>query len=131
MAVLACLSCGTSLLACEVINAGRMAIYELQHWHYGIYPGIYVPRCSGTHAARLRYRRLAGLVRSKAVLAGAAASSIDCAQWVDDGFAVELIGPSTRPQRGLIVLQRGRGRRPDQPCRPPGAARHYVGQHGV
>ncbi|WP_082082430.1 hypothetical protein [Mycobacterium lepromatosis] len=37
----------------------------------------------------------------KAVLAGVAVSAIRGAQWVGDGFAVELVVPSARPQRGL------------------------------
>lgn len=39
----------------------------------------------------------------RAVIAGAAASALHGGQWVDANIPIELIAPSARPQRGLVV----------------------------
>ena len=41
--------------------------------------------------------------RRRGVIAGAAASALHGAQWIDADTAIELVSKSARPQRGLIV----------------------------
>jgi hypothetical protein len=86
----------------EAVQSGRLTRHELQRWYRPIFRGVYVPK-NATPA--LRDRTVGAWLASdrKAVIAGAAASALHYAQWVDDDVPIELISRRARPQRGLLV----------------------------
>jgi hypothetical protein len=86
----------------EAVSAGRLTRYELQRWYRPIFRGVYVPKSS---TPSLRDRTVGAWLASdrQAVIAGAAASALHDAQWVDDDIPIELISTRARPQRGLLV----------------------------
>jgi hypothetical protein len=93
---------GEVFIASEAIAAGRLTRQELRRWHRPVYRGIYGPR--GV-APSMRDRATAAWLASnrRGVIAGAAASALHGAQWVDDDIRIELIARRARPQPGLIV----------------------------
>jgi hypothetical protein len=93
---------GEVFIASEAIAAGRLTRQELRRWHRAVYRGIYGPR--GV-APSMRDRATAAWLASnrRGVIAGAAASALHGAQWVDDDIRIELIARRARPQPGLIV----------------------------
>jgi hypothetical protein len=76
--------------------------HELQRWYRPIFRGIHVPKHS---LPSLRDRTVSAWLASdrQAVVAGAAASALHGAQWVDDDIPIELISRRARPQRGVLV----------------------------
>jgi hypothetical protein len=93
---------GEVFVGSAAVAAGHLTRHELQRWYRPIYRGIYTPR----HAVpTLRDRTVGAWLASGrgAVIAGVAASTLHGAAWVDSDVAVELISPSVRPQRGLVV----------------------------
>ncbi|HEU0190455.1 MAG TPA: hypothetical protein VFR17_04180, partial [Mycobacterium sp.] len=93
---------GEVFIGSEAIAERRLTRHELQRWYRTIYRGVYVPvRAEPT----LRDRTVGAWLSSgrQAVIAGAAASALHGAQWVDDDIDIELVSDSTRPQRGLKV----------------------------
>jgi hypothetical protein len=89
-------------VASHAVAAGRLTRHELRRWYRPLYRGIYV---SKGHEPSLRDRTVGALLtcRRRAVVGGIAASALHGAKWVDAGMCVELIAPSARPQRGLLV----------------------------
>ncbi|HEX2286410.1 MAG TPA: hypothetical protein VHI10_16565, partial [Mycobacterium sp.] len=94
---------GEVFIGSEAVAAGLVTRQELRRWYRPLYRGIYEDRASG--APRLRDRATAAWLASnrRGVIAGAAASALHGAQWVDDDTPIELIAPRARPQQGLIV----------------------------
>jgi hypothetical protein len=86
----------------EAIAVGRVTRHELRRWHRPVYRGVYAPKQS---ALSLRDRAAAAWLASdrRGVIAGAAASALHGARWVDLDIAIELIAPRARRQPGLIV----------------------------
>jgi hypothetical protein len=93
---------GEVFVGSEVIAAGRLTRQELRRWYRPLYRGIYTQ--AGVSPS-LRDRATAAWLASnrRGVIAGAAASALHGAQWVDDDISIELIARRARPQRGLIV----------------------------
>ncbi len=93
---------GEVFIGSEAIAAGRLTRHELQRWYRPIYRGIYVPKHS---EPSLRDQAVGAWLASdrRGVIAGAAASALHGAQWVDDGIPIELISSRARRQRGLEV----------------------------
>jgi hypothetical protein len=93
---------GEVFIGREAVLSGRLTRHELQRWYRPIFRGVYVPKNS---LPSLRDRTVAAWLASDrmAVIAGAAASALHDAQWVDDDIEIELISRRARPQRGLLV----------------------------
>jgi hypothetical protein len=86
----------------QAVAAGRLTRHELQRWYRPIFRGVYLPK---QREPSLRDRTLGALLtcRRRAVVSGVAASALHGAKWVDANAPVELIAPTARPQRGLLV----------------------------
>jgi hypothetical protein len=95
----------------EAVAAATLTEHQLRSQHRPIFRGVYLPAwCDPTIDD---YALGAWLwSRKRAVVAGAAASALHGAQWVDAATPVELIAKSARPQHGLIV--RNETLRPDE-----------------
>jgi hypothetical protein len=93
---------GETFIGTEAIDEGRITRHALQRWYRPIYRGIYVPRGS---VPSLRDRATGAWLASdrKGVIAGAAASALHGASWVDDDIPIELISRRARPQPGLLI----------------------------
>jgi hypothetical protein len=93
---------GKVFLGSEALANGAVTRHELQRWYRRIYPDVYVGRdCTPSlpdraYGAWLRSRR-------RAVIAGAAASALNGAPWVDADVPIELIYCNGRPPAGLVV----------------------------
>ena len=86
----------------EALANAQLTRHELQRWYRPIYRGVYVPRRS---VVSLTDRTVAAWLSSsrRAVIAGAAASALHGARWVDPDTPIELVSRSCRPQAGLLV----------------------------
>jgi hypothetical protein len=86
----------------HAVAARRLTRDELQRWYRPIYRGVYVPK---RREPSLRDRTVGALLtcRRRAVVSGIAASALHGARWVDADVPIELIAPSARRQRGLLV----------------------------
>jgi hypothetical protein len=99
---------GEVFIGTEAIAAGTLNDYQLRRWYRTIFRDVYIPK-------RLQPSlddRIVGAwlwSRRRALIAGAAASALHGAQWVDADTAIELISKSARPQRGLIVRNETHG----------------------
>jgi hypothetical protein len=99
---------GEVFIGSEAIAAGTLNDYQLRRWYRTIFRDVYIPK-------RLQPSlddRVVGAwlwSRRRALIAGAAASALHGAQWVDADTAIELISKSARPQRGLIVRNETHG----------------------
>ena len=93
---------GGVLIGSEAVAAGALTEHQLRRWHRPLLRDVYVPKWD---APSLDDRILAAWLwsRRRAVLAGVAASALHGAQWVDADRPIELVAPSARPQRGLVV----------------------------
>jgi hypothetical protein len=93
---------GGVLIGSEAIAAGALTEHQLRRWHRPLFRDVYVPKWD---APSLDDRILAAWLWSKrrAVVAGVAASALHGAQWVHADIPIELVAPSARPQRGLVV----------------------------
>ena len=89
-------------LGAEAMASGSLTRHRLRTHHYPLFPGVYL---SNTTPATLEARVSAAWLWSKgnAVIAGAAASAVHGAKWIDDDAPIELISANTRPPRGLIT----------------------------
>lgn len=76
--------------------------YDLKRHHQRIFPDVYVPK---PWEPSLRDRTVGAWLwsRRRAVVAGAAASGLHGANWVDATEHVELVWDNGRPPAGLIV----------------------------
>jgi hypothetical protein len=93
---------GEVFIGAEAIAHGRVTRHGLQRWYRPIFRGIYVPRGADPS---LRDRATGAWLASdrKGVIAGAAASALHGASWVDDDIPIELISSRARPQPGLQI----------------------------
>ena len=93
---------GEVFIGTEAIADGRITRHALQRWYRPIYRGIHVPRGADPS---LRDRATGAWLASdrKGVIAGAAASALHGASWVDDDIPIELISSRARPQPGLLI----------------------------
>jgi hypothetical protein len=93
---------GNVFVGRQAVAAGRLTRHELQRWYRPIYRGVYVPK---RHEPSLRDRTVGALLacQQPAVVSGVAASALHGARWIDADASIELIAPTARPQRGLLV----------------------------
>lgn len=93
---------GDVLIGSEALAAGRLTRHELQRWYRPVYRGVH---SSKQDTLTLRDRATAAWLATnrRGVIAGAAASALHGAQWVDDHIPIELISARARPQSGLVV----------------------------
>ncbi len=93
---------GGVLIGSEAIAAGALTEHQLRRWYRPLFRDIYVPKW---YAPSLDDRILAAWLwsRRRAAVAGVAASALHGAPWVDADTPIELVAPSARPQRGLVV----------------------------
>ncbi|HXS86760.1 MAG TPA: hypothetical protein VN741_14115, partial [Mycobacterium sp.] len=85
----------------EAVARGELKKSEVRR-HRAVFRDVYVPR---THELSLRDRTVGAWLwsRRRATIAGAAASALHGAQWVDADVPIELIAPNARPQPGIVV----------------------------
>ena len=85
----------------EALGAG-MSRHELRRWYHPIFRGVYVPNGS---TPTLADRTLGAWLTSDrtGVIAGAAASAVHGAKWVDHTEPIEILLGERRRQSGLIV----------------------------
>jgi hypothetical protein len=93
---------GEVFIGSEAIAAAKLTEYQLRRWYRPIFRDVYIPK---RVEPSLRDRTVGAWLwsRRRAVVAGAAASALHGAAWVDADIPIELIAPSARPQRGLLV----------------------------
>ncbi len=93
---------GDVFIGSEALGAGRLTRHELQRWYRPVYRGIHSAK---QETLTLRDRATAAWLATnrRGVIAGAAASALHGAQWVDDDIPIELISARARPQSGLVV----------------------------
>lgn len=93
---------GEVFLGSEAIAGHALSEYQLRRWYRRILPDVYVPK---RDELSLDDRILAAWLWSRrhAVIAGAAASALHGARWVDADTPIELVSKSARPRRDLIV----------------------------
>jgi hypothetical protein len=86
----------------EALAAGRVSWYELDRYYTAIMPNVYLDKrlrpslSQRSYAAWLWSRR-------EGVIAGAAASALHGAKWVEDDAPVELIWRNARVPRGVLT----------------------------
>lgn len=91
----------------DALADGSLTAGQLRHRFAPVFRGIYLPKgCRPTLHERIVAARLAV---PRAVIAGAAASALHGAQWVDDDVTIDLIG-RCRPQPGLKGREETLGR---------------------
>ena len=86
----------------EALSNTALTGYELRRWYRPIFRDVYVPKESEPSL----HDRIMGAwlwSRRRAVVAGSAAAALHGSAWVDVDTPIELIGRSSRPQRGLLV----------------------------
>jgi hypothetical protein len=93
---------GGVFIGSEAVANGVLTEHQLRRWHRSLFRDVYVPKWD---APSLDDRILAAWLwsRRRAVVAGVAASALHGALWVDAETQIELVAPSARPQRGLVV----------------------------
>ncbi len=84
------------------VAAGRLTEHALRRWYRPIFRDVYLPRDA---VPTLRDRTYGAWLWSgrRGVVAGAAASALHGASWVDPDSSIELIAPNARAQPGLVV----------------------------
>jgi hypothetical protein len=93
---------GEVFIRSEAIATAKLTEYQLRRWYRPIFRDVYVPK---RVEPSLRDRTVGAWLWSRhcAVVAGVAASALHGAAWVDADIPIELIAPTARPQRGLLV----------------------------
>jgi hypothetical protein len=88
----------------EAVARGDLTRHELQRWHRPVFPGVYA---TAGQQLSLRDRTEAAWLWSRrgGIVAGAAASALHGAQWVDADVPIELIWSNTRPPQGIIARE--------------------------
>jgi very-short-patch-repair endonuclease len=86
----------------EALAAGEVSRHELRKYYRPILPNVYLEK---RVEASLRQRTIGAWLwsRREAVIAGAAASEMHGAKWVDDGGPVELIWRNARPPQRVVT----------------------------
>ncbi|HTY34832.1 hypothetical protein [Mycobacterium sp.] len=89
-------------IGAEALAAGEVSRHELRKYYRAIMPNIYMEK---RLEPSLRQRAIAAWLwsRREAVVAGAAASAMHGAKWVDDNAPVELIWRNARAPRGVVT----------------------------
>jgi hypothetical protein len=85
----------------EALRDAALTEHQLRRWYQPMFRDVYVPRLSQPSL----HDRITGAwlwSRRRAVVAGSAAAALHGAAWVDPHIAVDLIGKSARPQRGVV-----------------------------
>ena len=84
----------------EALSAGLVSWHELDRYYTAIMPNVYLDK---RIRPTLRQRTYAAWLWSgrQAVVAGAAASALHGAKWVDHDAAIELIWPNARAPQGV------------------------------
>ncbi len=93
---------GKVFVGSEAIRAAALTEHQLRRWYRPIFRDVYLPRWD--HPSL--HDRIVGAwlwSRRRAVVAGAAASALHGARWVDEDTPIELIAKNARPQQGLLV----------------------------
>jgi hypothetical protein len=92
------------LIGSEAVARGLVTRHELQRWYRPIFPGVYAEQ---RQQLSLRQRTEGAWLwsRRRAVVAGAAASALHGARWVDADIPIELVWSNTRPPRGIIARE--------------------------
>lgn len=93
---------GQPFIGSEALRAGTVTWHELAKYHRAIMPDVYLDRRA---ELSMRNRTLAAWLwtHRRAVVAGAAASALHGAKWVDDDTPVELIWRNARAPDGVIT----------------------------
>jgi hypothetical protein len=93
---------GDVFIGSEAIAAGTLNEYQLRRWYRTIFRDVYIAK---RDQPSLDDRILGAWLwsRGRAVIAGAAASALHGARWVDADTTIDLVSKSARPQHGLIV----------------------------
>ena len=93
---------GDVFIGSEAIAAGTLNEYQLRRWYRTIFRDVYIAK---RDEPTLDDRILGAWLWShgRAVIAGAAASALHGARWVDADTTIDLVSKSARPQHGLIV----------------------------
>ncbi len=86
----------------EALAAGEVSRHELRQYYRAIMPNVYMEK---RLEPSLRQRAMAAWLwsRREAVVAGAAASAMHGAKWVQDNAPVELIWRNARAPRGVVT----------------------------
>jgi len=86
----------------EALGDAALTEYQLRRWYRPIFRDVYVPKL---YEPSLGDRIVGAWLwsRRRAVVAGLAASALHGAAWIDIDTAIELVGKSSRQQRGLLV----------------------------
>jgi hypothetical protein len=86
----------------EALGRADVSEYQLRRWHQTIFRDVYVPK---PWTPSLRDRTVGAWMWSKrrGVIAGAAASALHGAQWVDPTTPIEMIWDNGRPPADLVV----------------------------
>ncbi len=86
----------------EALASGALNRYELRRYYRAAMPNVYLDK---RISPSLRQRTAAAWLwsRREAVVAGAAASALHGAKWVDEGSPVELIWRNARSPQGVIT----------------------------
>lgn len=102
---------GEVFVGSEALAAAALNDYQLRRWYRTIFRDVYMLK---RDEPSLEDRALGAWLwsRRRGVIAGAAASALHGAQWVDADTAIELVSKSARPQRGLVVRNESLG--PDE-----------------
>ncbi|WP_041319109.1 hypothetical protein [Mycolicibacter sinensis] len=84
------------------LAAGNLTRYELRRHHVAVLPNVYLPTRT---RPSLQQRTVAAWLWSggQAVVAGAAASALHGAKWVDATVPIELIWRNTHPPAGVLT----------------------------
>jgi hypothetical protein len=93
---------GEVFIGSEAVATAKLTEYQLRRWYRPIFHDVYMPK---RVEPSLRDRTVGAWLwsRRRAVVAGVAASALHGAAWVDADIPIELIAPSARRQRGLLV----------------------------
>jgi len=93
---------GEVFIGSDAVAAAALTEYELRRFYRPIFRDVYVPKRS---EPSLDDRILGAWLwsRRRATVAGAAASALHGAQWIDADTPIDLVSKSARPQRGLVV----------------------------
>jgi hypothetical protein len=99
---------GEIFIGSEALARGDVTRHELRRWYRAIYPDVYAPKRT---SPLLRDRTIGAWLwsRRRAIIAGAAASALHGAQWVDAEVPIELIWNNGRPPSGLTVRNEALG----------------------
>lgn len=93
---------GRPFIGTEALTAGMLNRYQLRRYYRPLMPNVYLDK---EIESSLRQRTVAAWLwsRREAVIAGAAASEMLGAKWIDDDVPVELIWRNARSPSGVVT----------------------------